>query len=174
MEPSWNMAASQVELQAILWRMRAELERLVAEAGPGRMETPGVMGDWNLKDAIAHLTEWRWWSVARMEGAVKNVEPSPPWGANLTEESDRDTDQINEQFYAANRGRSVVDVLADSRATLDRLEAATLALSEADLFDKKRYPWLDGYAPADVIFGSAEHLFVDHVPGIEAFLARGA
>ncbi|HEX7101075.1 MAG TPA: hypothetical protein VF201_00395, partial [Nitrolancea sp.] len=78
------------------------------------------------------------------------------------------------QFYAANRGRSVVDVLADSRATLDRLEAATLALSEADLFDKKRYPWLDGYAPADVIFGSAEHLFVDHVPGIEAFLARGA
>src|SRR5690348_7689377 len=103
MEPNWNVATSQVELQAILWRMRAELERLVAEAGPGRMETPGVMGDWNLKDAIAHMTEWRWWSVARMEGAVKNAEPSPPWGADLTEESDRDTDRINEQFYAANR-----------------------------------------------------------------------
>jgi hypothetical protein len=174
MEPHWNAASSLVELQAILWRMRAELERLIAEAGPGRMETPGVMGDWNLKDAIAHLTEWRWWSVARMEGALKNTEPSPPWGPDLTEETDHETDQINEQFYAANRGRSVADLLADSRATLDRLEAATLALSESELFDNQRYPWLNGYAPADVVIGSAEHLFEDHVPGIEAFLARGA
>ena len=173
MEPNWNVASSQVELQAILWRMRAELERLVAETGPGRMETLGVMDDWNLKDVIAHLTEWRWWSVARMEGAVKNAEPSPPWSAGLTEESDEGTDRINAEFYEKNRDRPVVDVLTDSRATLDQLEAAMLALSEADLFDKQRYPWLDGYAPADVIFGSADHLFEDHVPAIEAFLARG-
>jgi hypothetical protein len=174
MEPNWNQASSQVELQAILWRIRAELERLVAEAGPGRMGKPGVMGDWNLKDAIAHLTEWRWWSVARMEGAVTNAEPSPPWSAGLTEETDEGTDRINAEFHEKNRDRPVVDVLADSRATLDRLEAATLALSEDELFDTQRFRWLEGYAPADVIFGSAEHLFVDHVPGIEAFLARGA
>lgn len=172
MEPNWNVASSQVELQAILWRMRAELERLVAEAGPGRMEQPGVMGDWNLKDAIAHMTEWRSWSVARMEGALKNAEPSPPWSAGLTEETDEGTDRINAEFHERNRERPVVDVLADSRATFDRLEAATLALPEAALFDTARYPWLEGYAPADVIFGAAEHLFEDHVPGIEAFLAR--
>lgn len=174
MEPNWSVASSKVELQAILWRMRAELERLVAEAGPDCMETPGVMGDWNLKDTIAHLTEWRWWSVARMEGALKNTEPSPPWSADLTEEDEGDIDPINDQFYKANHDRPVVDVLADSRATLDRLEAAMLALSEADLFDKGRYPWLGGYAPADIVFGSAGHLFEDHVPGIEAFLARGS
>jgi hypothetical protein len=154
--------------------MRAELERLIAEAGPGRMETPGVMGDWNLKDAIAHLTEWRWWSVARMEGAVTNTEPSPPWSAGLTEETAEGTDRINAEFYERNRNRPFVDVLADSRATLDRLEAAVLALPEDVLFDAQRYAWLEGYALADVIFGSAEHLFVDHVPGIEAFLSRGS
>jgi hypothetical protein len=174
MEPNWNEASSQVELQSILWRMRAELERLTAEAGPGRMETPGVMGDWNLKDAVAHLTEWRWWSVARMEGALKNAEPSPPWSAGLTEETDEGADRINAEFHEKNRDRPVVDVLADSRATLDRLEAATLALSEDALFDAQRFPWLEGYAPADVIIGSAGHLFEDHVPGIEAFLVRGA
>jgi hypothetical protein len=174
MQPNWNTASSQVELQTILWRMRAELERLIAEAGPGRMETPGVMGDWNLKDAIAHMTECRWWSVARMEGALKNSEPTPPWSAGLTEETDEETNQINAEFYEKNRNRPVSDVLADSRATLDRLEAATLALPEADLFDKARYPWLEGYALADVIFGAADHLYEEHVPGIEAFLARDA
>ncbi|MBX6341949.1 MAG: ClbS/DfsB family four-helix bundle protein, partial [Thermomicrobiaceae bacterium] len=83
-----------------------------------------------------------------------------------------DVERINQRFYAASRDRPVAEVLADSRASLDRLEAALLALPEADLFDPRRYPWLDGYPAAAVIVGSAGHLHEEHQPAITAFLAR--
>jgi hypothetical protein len=171
-ESGQSDVSSKLQLQAILWRMRADLERLVAEAGPTRMELPGVAGDWTLKDVIAHLTAWRWWSVARMEGAVKNEEPTPPWGEDMEEDSQEGVDQINQQFDLASRDRSVIEVLRDSRENFDRLEAALLALSEAELFDKQRYPWIHGYAAADVILGSAGHLYEEHEPGITAFLTQ--
>ncbi|HET8627222.1 MAG TPA: maleylpyruvate isomerase N-terminal domain-containing protein [Thermomicrobiales bacterium] len=169
--PEYEGMSSAVQLQALLWRMRADLERLVAEAGPGRMERPGVADDWTFKDAVAHLTFWRWWSVARLEAAVRGEAPTPPWGDDLDEERAGDVDKINQRAYEASRDRPVSDVLADSRATFDRLEAALLALPEADLFAPGRYPWLGEYPAAAVILGSAGHLF-EHEQGINAFLAR--
>ena len=164
--------SSKVELQAILWRMRADLERLVAEAGPTRMELPGAAGDWTLKDVVAHLADWRWWSVARLEAAARGEAPAPPWGEGLDEDDDADIERINQQFYEASRDRPVAAVLRDSRETLDRLEAALLALPEADLFAADRYPWLGGYPAAAVVTGSAGHLYDEHEPAITDFLAR--
>jgi hypothetical protein len=152
--------------------MRADLERFVAEAGPARMALPGAAGDWTLKDVIAHLTYWRWWSVARLEAAVQNAVPVPPWGSGLDEANADDVERINQQAYATNRDRSVAAVLRDSRATLDRLEAALLALPEADLFEENRYSWLGGYPAAAVVLGSAGHLNDEHAPAINDFLAR--
>ena len=173
-ETARETVTTRTQLQDLLWHMRADTERLVAQAGPVRMELPGAAGDWSLKDVVAHLAAWRWWSVARMEGAVHNTEPTPPWGVGQSEESSSGVDQINEQFHAAALARSVAEVLADSRATLDRLEAATMALSEGDLFTPGRYPWLDGYRAADIVLGSAAHLYEDHEPAISEFLARTA
>lgn len=167
-----DVVSSKVQLQALLWRLRADLERLVAEAGPTRMELPGAAGDWTLKDVIAHLTGWRWWSVARLEAAVRSAVPVPPWGSGLDEDDDEDTERINQQIYEANRDRPIAAVLRDSRETLDRLEAALLALPEADLFAANRYPWLGGYPAAAVVTGSAGHLYDDHEPAINDFLAR--
>lgn len=167
-----DAVSSKVQLQATLWRMRADLERLVAEAGPTRMDLPGAVGDWTFKDVIAHLTSWRWWSVARLEAAVRDEVPVPPWGSDLDEDDDEDTERINQQFYATNRDRPIAEILRDSRETFDRLEAALLALPDADLFALDRYPWLGGYPAAAIILGSAGHLYEDHEPAINDLLAR--
>ena len=167
-----DRVTTKAHLQSLLWHMRADTERLVAAAGPGHVDLPGVAGDWSLKDVVAHLAAWRWWSVARMEAAVHHAEPTPPWGADQSEETG--VDQINAEFHAAALARSVAEVLADSRATFDRFEAATMALAEEDLFAPGRYPWLDGYRAADIVLGSAAHLYEDHEPSVKAFLAGGA
>jgi hypothetical protein len=164
--------SSGVELRAVIGGMRADLERLVAEAGPTSMESPDLVGGWSLKEIIAHLTAWRWWSVARMEAAVQGTTPVPPWQGDLDEETDEGTDRINRQFNEASRDLSVADVLRDSRATLDRLEAAILALSDADLFAPGRYAWLGEYPLAAVITGSAEHLREHDEEATAALLAR--
>lgn len=179
MEPAYGALeyegmSSTAQLQAVLWRLRADLERFVAEAGPSRMELPGVAGDWSLKDVIAHLTFWRWWSVARLEAAMRDELPTPPWESGLDEENAADVERINQQAYAANHDRPVADVLRDSRATCDRLEAALLALPETDLFAPHRYTWLGEYPAAAIILGSAGHLFEEHAPAISVWLARGS
>lgn len=163
---------TQIALQALLWRMRADLEALIAEAGPTRLDTPGAAGDWTVKDVIAHLTAWRWWSVARLEAAVSGSAPTPPWPADLDEEREGDVDRINAHFHALDRDRPAAEVLRDSRATFDRLEAALLAVPEADLFMPGRYRWLGMYPAAAIVTSSAEHLYVDHLPGLRAALAR--
>ena len=161
------------DLIATLWRMRATLEQLVAEAGPARMEQPGVTDDWSFKDVIGHLNGWRWWSVARMEAAARNREPVPPMGVAFERENEPGTvDELNQQIYRHYHDRPVSEVLRDSRATFDRLEDAIQAISEADLFQPNRYAWLHGYAAADIVGGSAGHLYEEHEPGIRAWLAR--
>lgn len=167
-----DVLSTKEELIAVLWRMRADLERLAAEAGPSRIETPGVAGEWSLKDVIAHLTAWRWWSVARMEGCVLNEEPTPPWSDDLDESTEENVDRINQQFYEAARTAPASEVLRDSRLTLDRLEDAVMALSDDELFDPKRYSWLEGYPASAVVMGSVGHLFEDHERDINIFLSR--
>src|SRR5262245_138168 len=134
-----------VELQGVVWRMRADLERLVAEVGPARMEVPNLVGEWSLKEIVAHLTAWRWWTVARMEAAVQGTAPVPPWSDEFDEEREGDVDRINRWFHEVSRDLPVADILRDSRATLDRLEAAIQALSDAELFAPGRYSWLGEY-----------------------------
>lgn len=155
-EAQYAASLTKRELQALLWQMRADLEQLIAEIGPARMDQPGAMGEWTYKDMVAHLTDWRWWSVERLEGALQNEEPSPPWGGEWSE--DADIDRINQQFYEAARGKSLAEVLSDSRATLDRLESALLAIPDADLTTINRYPWLPNYPAAAIITGSVGHL----------------
>jgi hypothetical protein len=171
--PAHDGMSSGVELQGVIWRMRAEFERLVAEAGPTRMELPGLVDEWSLKEIVAHLTAWRWWTVARMEAAVRGTAPVPPWTSDLDEEKEDDIDPINQQFYEANRDLSVAVILRDSRATLDRLEAAILALPDADLFAPGRYSWLGEYPLAAIITGSAEHLREHDEEATAALVARG-
>lgn len=150
---------TKTELQEIIWQMRADLEALAAQAGPERMELPGAMGDWTLKDAIAHLTSWRWRSVARMEAAAGIDLPNPGWdAADIGEEDESRIDQINQGLYQRSRDKAVSEVLAESRESLDRLEAATLALSETELFESGRYAWLGDYPLGAVITGAAGHL----------------
>jgi len=170
-DPWLDMASTKEELIGILWRMRADIERFAAEAGPERMEVPGVAGDWSLKDVVAHLNAWRWWSVARMEGAVRNEQPRPSWSADVDEWEEGNVDQINEEFFESARKKSVHEVLRDSRATFDRLEDAIMSLSNEVLFDTKRFAWMEGYSASDIVMGSAGHLFEDHERDINLFLA---
>ncbi|MDI3341227.1 MAG: ClbS/DfsB family four-helix bundle protein [Sphaerobacter sp.] len=150
--------------------VRADLEQLVAAAGAERMTEPGASGPWTFKDVIAHLTGWRWRSVARMEAAAYGGVPASPWPSHL--DPDAAVDEINQLIYATNRDRPVADVLRDSRETFDRLEAALAAVPEADLFDPHRFAWLNGWPLAAVVEGMREHFAVDHAPAIRAWLAR--
>ena len=142
-----------------------------AEIGEARMLEPGATGDWTFKDVVAHLNGWRSKTLARLDAAQQGITPAaPPWPANLSE--DDDTDEINAWIQQASRDRSLQQVLDEYQRSFQHMRGAVMALSERDLADPSRYPWLDGNSIADIITASFGHLHEEHEPVLRAWLGR--
>ena len=148
-------------------------ESIVNEAGPDRLNQPGATGEWSLKDVAGHLNGWRTRTVARLEAAARDEEPSANlWPADLSEETEEGTDQINAWLEAHYRDQPADAVLGETREQFGRIRAAVEALSDEDLNTPGRYPWLGDYPISAVVAGSLEHLHEEHEPDLRAWLAK--
>jgi hypothetical protein len=150
-----------------------QLEALLEQVGPARMDQPGVNGDWSMKDLVAHLAGWNRWLVARLGAARRGEpEPPPPWPAHLQSE-----DEINAWIHEANRGRSVTEVLDESHQIFQQLITVVEDLPEDVRIDQvhqggRAYHlvWSGGQRfPVGEVF---DHFHDDHEPDVRAWLAR--
>jgi hypothetical protein len=107
--------------------------------------------------------------VLRFRAALDpTVDMTPDYPAELDE--DDEVDEINAWIYKANRDRPLADVLNDSREVFQQLVAEVSALSDEQLNDPQRFPWLEGERLSGAfIFG---HFHQEHEPDMRAWLAR--
>jgi hypothetical protein len=139
---------------------------------PERMEQPGVAGDWSVKDLVAHLSGWNRYLVSRLRAVQSGqLEPTPPWPADLQEEDD-----INEWIYDSNAGKSLKDVLAEADQTLQELFSTVQAFPEELQIEQLhqrgrvfRFVWLQEHrlVPGEFF----DHFHDDHEPNLRAWLA---
>lgn len=166
MSATVNKAAllEQIERERLVW------EQLLRAVGEARMEQPGAAGAWSFKDVVAHLNGWRTRTLARLDAARTGAVPATPWPADLDEDSEAGLTQINAWFERAGRERSLEEVLDESRRSFDRMRDAVLALSDEELSDPHRYPWMGGEPVGAVIGYSFEHFHEEHEPALSAWL----
>lgn len=154
------------ELIANIQAEHEKLHVLLAKLAPEDMLVPGVAGDWSIKDILAHLAVWTSRAVTLLFQAERNGKPIPP------ESKMPDWSDVNAKDYASQKDRPLDRILADfndSHAQLvKRLENWT---SEADLFDKERYPTLKGYSLAEHVWGDTGEHDAEHRAQIEARLS---
>ncbi len=154
-------------------RIRADQQfwrALVVEVGRDRMAEPGPMGDWTFRDLVAHLAAWRNIRVPQIEAVARGEEPPPvPWPEEL-EAADDDYESVNAWLRARDRDRTLDEVLDDYDSSFERLAAAIEALPEAVATNPNAFEFTGGTAIVDGDF--TEHLHVEHLPGIRAWLAR--
>lgn len=162
------------ELLNWLQEQYRQWEAFLDQIGAARMDQPGVVAHWSMKDVVAHLTGWNHSLVARLQAAQRNEpEPPPPWPAHLQTE-----DEINAWIYEANRGRSVREVLEESHQVFQQLLAVIEQLPDEVRIETVRASsgreyylvWLgDRRFQAGEFF---DHFRDDHEPDVRAWLAR--
>lgn len=113
------------------------LDQLLAGLSPAQMTQPGVVGEWSVKDVLAHLLEWQdlvlKWYVAGIKGKVP-VTPSEEfnWGQ---------LPELNQQIYEKHRDKPLADTERAFRSSYRKTVNTIQIISEEDLFTRGRYAW---------------------------------
>lgn len=99
------------------------------------------------------------------------IDMTPPWPAELGElDENDDVDEINAWIYQTNRDRPLADILNDSREVFQQMVTAVTALSDEQLNDPQRLPWLAGeQLTGALIF---DHFHEEHETDMRAWLVK--
>ncbi len=142
-------------LEKVETRYRA-FEDLLAPLDSWQLTTPGVVGEWSIKDVLAHLTVWQKRLLTILEAACQGREQEASSVAQMAAD---DVERLNQTFYAAARARPLREVWAVFHASYVQVKQAIAALSQKVQRDPERFAWLDEAALQRLIAGSTyEHL----------------
>jgi hypothetical protein len=152
-------------LRAAREKFDAALARIPAE----RFETAGVVGDWTVKDVLAHLTVRESRVITLLfqierGGKAQPLESSP---AARLKQNDRD--------YAEQKERPLDRVQMDFRGVHVQLLKRVGLLggaAESGFFDRRRYATLGGQSLAEYVFANTAAHEEEHRLEIEAWLGR--
>ncbi len=128
---------SKAQLLDAIATEHAALQNQLSALTPEQMSQPGVVGEWSVKDVLAHLTTWqrmfRDWYVTGKRGETP-VTPAEGY-------TWREIPALNEHIYQKHKNDSLEDV----QAAFAESHAATVALIERmeneEMFTPKVYKW---------------------------------
>ena len=111
------------------------------------MILPGVVGSWNTKDLLAHLSAWEQLLIHWYDTGERGKLPDPcPTGM-----SRRQIDAHNAQIYECNRERPLDEVLDEYQSSYDQVLVLVQSLPEKGLFSPGAYSWTGCLSLADYV-----------------------
>ncbi len=133
-------------------------EELLISLSEEQITDPRFDLDWSIKDVMAHLWGWQQISIARMEGGLQDREPEfPNWVTELGTVWEEDADQTNARIYELNHEKPWTEIHQNWRNGFLRFLETAEPISERDLLDGDKYPWLKGYSLAFILVASYDH-----------------
>ena len=145
----------------ILAALREQFERweeLLASLSESRIDAPQFELNWSIKEVMAHLWAWQQVSIARMEGGMLDREPEyPQWITNMGEDWEDNADRVNALTFESNHEKSWSEVYQNWKMGFLRFLELGNQISERDLLNGDRYPWLKGYSLASILMASYDH-----------------
>lgn len=121
-------------LLQLIQMQHAQLEILLNKLNPEQMQQPDLVGDWSVKDVLAHIT---WWEQAMISEVLHGVELDPglngePWS----------TPRANALVVEAQRNTPLSEILAAFHTSYQQTLQMVENLTEADLANDELYTHL--------------------------------
>jgi hypothetical protein len=131
---------------------------LLASLSEEQIQTPLEPSTWTVKDIVAHLWSWQQASVARIEAALRGMQPVyPAWWQQRLPDPEEDVDGTNALLYQLSKDRPWKQVHAEWKAQFMHYLELTSRIPEEGFLTPGRYPWMGKYAIADSSTGSLDH-----------------
>jgi SAM-dependent methyltransferase len=140
---------------------RYEWNKLIDAVGEARMQLPGVVGGWSVKDLIAHIT----WAERETLLILNNrmSEGSQLWYANQEER--------NESVYQMNREQPLDEVLTEAHDVFEELIASIEALKDEAIHDSSYFEGMPSeWVPWQVIAANTYFHYRAHAPELRVWL----
>lgn len=133
-------------------------EELLASLSVEEITAPHFDLDWSIKDVMAHLWAWQQISIARMQAGAENQRPVfPKWIVQSIENWEEDSDRVNAVTFENFHSKSWSEIHHNWKNGFLRFLELGNELSERDLLDGDKYPWLGGYSLAFILIASYDH-----------------
>ena len=125
------------QLLALIHTERTKLDKKMDGLSPEEMVFPGAMGDWSVKDILAHLVDWerrlvKWYEIGLRDEMPQLPAPGFTWGQ---------LSALNQQGYERHKDRPLEDVLASYLASYQQVLALIECMTEEEIFEVGRYAW---------------------------------
>ena len=137
---------------------RSQFEARLAQFDETQMTQPGRLGDWSLKDLVAHITWFEQEMVDLL--ATRTLTGSELWALP--------TDERNAAIFTQNKDRPLVEVLDEARQVYARLLGAMQILSYAELNDPARFQNMPpDWIPWRILADNTYEHYADHLSQIQ-------
>ena len=133
-------------------------EYLLSGLSDAVIVTPYFDLDWSVKDVVAHLWAWQQITIARVQGGLHDRDPEyPKWIVESIENWEDDADRVNALTFETQHSKPWTEIYQNWRNGFLQLLESGERVSEKDLLDGDRYPWLHGYSLAAILIASYDH-----------------
>lgn len=130
------------QLLADIERERSALEELFSTVGSEYMTQPGIVGQWSIKDVLAHLIAWHQLCIGWYTTGLSGRQPElPAQGYNW-----RQLAELNQQIYEQYREQELSSILEQFRLSCQEMYQFVEGLTEAELFTPNTYAWTGKHA----------------------------
>lgn len=122
------------------------------------LTTPGVTGQWSIKDILAHISHWEAELVKLLWQISQGQRPS-----SIHFSRKGTVDEVNQEWFEESAKRSLDRILDDFHSVRNQTILRVEGFSDRELTDPKRYPALGGrplweYIENDSFGHEQEHL----------------
>jgi hypothetical protein len=153
------------ELLSELDDQRQEFLDLLEDVPDEWMLVPGVVGEWSIRDVLAHLTAWEGQTVTLLFQVQRGM--PKPTTVHFGKESD---EAINKRWHEAGKDRPFGQIWEDWLSVRKQMIRRVSDLSEQELNDPNRYPWMKGNPLTQLIMETVLDHEEEHADQIREWL----
>ena len=156
-----NILVGKAELLRRLRQGKAEMDAALAALSPERMIEPRTLGDWSVKDLIAHFTAHEQRALAEIRAARRGG-PLPP----------DPRDALNERAVEASRWHALESVRADWERSFVEVVTAVELLSDADFDPAGSVVYVLGDTIDGALANNSYSHYAEHLDAVRALARR--